>query len=106
MIKSNQGSSARIVAAILCSMLVIILVLYVRQTNQYSTLLRLHHQSQTSLQEKIIDIARLKNELKVKDSQCTAELESLDKEATDCEAKSKTMKTELDDTKKKSVSNH
>ena len=103
MIKSNQGSSARIVAAILCSMLVIILILYIRQTNQYSTLLRLHHGSQTSLQEKIIDIARLKNELKVKDSQCTAELESLDKEADACDTKSKTMKAELEESKKKVV---
>ncbi|KAI6656525.1 hypothetical protein LOD99_1321 [Oopsacas minuta] len=101
MIKSSQGSSARIVAAILCSMVVILLVLYIRQTNQYSTLLRIHHQSQNSMQEKTIDIAKLKNELKVKDSQCTAELETLDNEATECDIKSQALDKELENIKKK-----
>ena len=40
----------------------------------------------------------------MKDSQCTAELETLDKEASDCETSSKSMKTEVEELKKKTVS--
>ena len=103
MIKSTQGSSARIVAAILCSLVVILLFFYVRQTNQYSTLLRLHHQSQTAIQEKTMEIARLKNDLKVKDSQCKAEMDTVDREAAECDAKSLTLESELEQVKQKMV---
>ena len=103
MIKNTPGSSSRIVLAVLCSLIVILLVLYIRQTNQYSTLLRLHHRAQTTLQEKSAETIRMSNELKLKDSQCTTEVEALDKEVLDCETNSKTISKELLDLKKTKV---
>ena len=103
MIKSSQGSSARIVAAILCSLVVILVFFYVRQTNQYSTLLQLHHQAQTSIQEKTMDIARLKNDIKVKDSQCKGEIDTIDREAAECDAKSQNLESELVQARQKVV---